>query len=457
MRGLSEEQRSLLEAIGSAEAKDEDPAARRLAFDDSLSMEQSFELAASWKFPISRRRPDTEFPSERAARWVFQRVVALGWTPKLFGEFDRRLQWQNHGASSRSERFGKKYQWIAFHELIARIADNYHPEPHSYADWTSWAGLYLINDREVDPSLPPPAWTDVPDGEDDAEPSDILDPHVNVSFYPPAGPPFERYSGNVERFLADEASFPSVDRYCNISVEGRPWVLLDGFFRHRDSQNRDPDKVRGLEEWVRISSWLVPSEEATRFAKDFVEIGANDRSDLVDVHGHVNCCYLGELGWRQMSCYHHVSALRDIERHGVGVVFSVIPMVEHYTWEGRGLDGSLQTSMNTVAPSAYIQERGGLRWNGRSACWLRADGSVVAARLGPQGYFLPSGFAVDKAWLTDLFSDGEMTLVVGLSGERQELTGFHSAGSPWLEFQGAAALQATGALVSAGLNVLHHP
>lgn len=241
---------------------------------------------------------------------------------------------------------------------------------------------------------------------------------------------------------ADESNFPSVDRYCNISVGGRSWILLDGSFRHRDPENHDPDKFRGLDEWVRVSSWLIPTEGAADFAKNFGEIRANVHSDLVDVNGHINCCYLGELGWRQMSCYHRVSGALELERHGVGVLASVIPMVEHYTWEGHGLDGSLQTSMSCVAPAAFIQDRGGLRWDGGSASWLGADGSVVAAQLGPQGYFLPSGFAVDKSWVADLLRDGEMTLVVGLFGERHELTDRHSGGAPWLEFQNAATLEA---------------
>ena len=68
------------------------------------------------------------FPAPWAQRWVFQRVISLGWNPEYFAEFDQRVNyWSGSRTEHKPERFGKKYQWIAFHELVARIADNF---PH---------------------------------------------------------------------------------------------------------------------------------------------------------------------------------------------------------------------------------------------------------------------------------------------------------------------------------------
>lgn len=60
---------------------------------------------------------------EQARLWIARRAIRLGWTKRRFP--------QDHGAgdesrrSTRIERVGKKYQWIAYHELVARLADNY--------------------------------------------------------------------------------------------------------------------------------------------------------------------------------------------------------------------------------------------------------------------------------------------------------------------------------------------
>jgi len=58
-----------------------------------------------------------------AQRWVCQRAHELGWTEKRFKDFDNTHR--SHGRNEhRVERIGKKYQWIALYELIARMSDH---------------------------------------------------------------------------------------------------------------------------------------------------------------------------------------------------------------------------------------------------------------------------------------------------------------------------------------------
>ena len=58
----------------------------------------------------------------------------LGWTVERFGDFDRMVNWNDHGdRQSKPERIGKKYQWIAYHEILAYIADHY-----QYRERFSW-------------------------------------------------------------------------------------------------------------------------------------------------------------------------------------------------------------------------------------------------------------------------------------------------------------------------------
>ncbi len=69
---------------------------------------------------------------------------------------DRMIE-SGHGGreAHKAERWGKKYQWMAYHELLARVADNYQPS-RMYGEQGPYEGLYQITaDREIDPSLPP--------------------------------------------------------------------------------------------------------------------------------------------------------------------------------------------------------------------------------------------------------------------------------------------------------------
>jgi hypothetical protein len=56
-----------------------------------------------------------EYPAREARRWVFRRTLSWGWTPKLFGEQDRHLGYGRGREEHKAERWGKKYQWMAYH------------------------------------------------------------------------------------------------------------------------------------------------------------------------------------------------------------------------------------------------------------------------------------------------------------------------------------------------------
>ncbi|KKZ12827.1 MAG: hypothetical protein TE42_02750 [Candidatus Synechococcus spongiarum SP3] len=111
-------------------------------------------------------RLDKDLPTERqyfdtvwAQRWIFYRVILLGWNPQYFAEFDNHLNhWHVNDSRTdhKPERFGKKYQWIAFYDLITRISDNFHMKPEYSGEPVSYKGPWQLFSRDIDPTLPPP-------------------------------------------------------------------------------------------------------------------------------------------------------------------------------------------------------------------------------------------------------------------------------------------------------------
>ncbi len=90
---------------------------------------------------ISRRARDEIFDLALAARFLAWNCLSLGWTAERFDNFDNGFHTRQHGRSDgdgRTERIGKKYQWIGWHTLLAFLADNYamrpgrNNEPRSY-------------------------------------------------------------------------------------------------------------------------------------------------------------------------------------------------------------------------------------------------------------------------------------------------------------------------------------
>ncbi len=104
-----------------------------------------------------------ELSKEQAARWILKRAAAFGWTSTRFEEFERSLGWQGSRNRPSIERIGKKYQYAALHELIARLTDNIQfLESRVSKQANSYKGAWQLGKREVDPCLWPKRFKDEP-------------------------------------------------------------------------------------------------------------------------------------------------------------------------------------------------------------------------------------------------------------------------------------------------------
>ena len=66
------------------------------------------------------------FPTDGVRNWLVKRAYDLGFDVELHGRYDRFAKsWTFRNSDDRIDRVGKKYQWIAFHEVMGILADNY--------------------------------------------------------------------------------------------------------------------------------------------------------------------------------------------------------------------------------------------------------------------------------------------------------------------------------------------
>jgi hypothetical protein len=409
-----------------------------LAFDDEarqflseLSDEQHDLLSACWQRP-KRRILDLHYPSDRARRWVTQRTMTLGWTPKLFGQFDRYL---NYGrvdrGSHKAERFGKKYQWIAYHELLARVADNYHYHPGYGEESRPFGGIWEINDREIDPSLPPVPYREFQERiakQGTWQPSSLHFPEP-----PPGSVDFDNYGGDSEAFLSDRDSLPYPDQIARLTDEaGQSWILLDAGLTHTARPDRDDGDQWADRQFYSFRTWLVAAQDATVTAAALpAELRRRSfGSDLVDSQGHTDCCYFGELGWRDMDCPNrhagplHVTSVDE-------TTLTMTPTTERYTWEGSIWDCSIEESAHAALPSAFLQGSSGVRWSGNAAEWHDGD-ELVMSYLQMPADNPGSMLVVNEEWLRSYLSAQGMALVLAVHGERDHRDG--PSDYSWTEF-----------------------
>jgi hypothetical protein len=382
--------------------------------EDPLTKAQWELLDAAFEQP---KRVDNEYPADRARRWVFQRTLSLGWTPKLFGSKDHFITQRDGRDGHKSERWGKKYQWMAYHELFARIADNYQPH-NSYGDFETFEGLHqTIGDREIDPSLPPIDYqTFIENGGVDATAWD--QPLIRVETWPRRHLDFGKYRGEIGRFLADIESEPTVAGSLFVrDRSGEEWVVLKSFVRQTDPQA--VKSWRGLDERSAIDTVLVAAGSADRLVRALPREQHNDAQMLLESQGHIDCCYVGEIGRAGPNCTARHDGLLAI---AVGdETFQIGPTVEQYRWEGAILDCSIGDSATTILPSTLIQRTAGLWFDMGGPGWLDDAGNPVFTFYEEpenDSYAL----LVRRTFLQDFLAEQKLELIVRHWFQRMRLS-----------------------------------
>ena len=406
-------------------------------FWSSLSEEQSKLLRAVWKQPARRHWRADEYPADRAQRWIFRRTLSLGWTPQLFGAEDRIIGYSRGGREEhKGERWGKKYQWMAYHELLARIADNFQPA-------RSWDGPYeglhqIIAEREIDPSLPPVEYREFAERGDEGSETWRRAP-VRIVDWPRVDSTSGSSAGVSDRFLADTSSEPTLDRVGFVADEGgERWFLLDAYISQGDPL---ADKSwLGLQQHFALDSWLAPRDRAAVLLPLLPQLRHSDRWDLVDDHGHVDCCYAGEIGWTPHTCYHRYAEFRTIEADAQQ--WQLVPTVETVTWEGSLLDCSIGDSVFAAMPSTFIQAKANLKLDERGPSWGDVGGSFVFTNYADKSAHRSKAFLVRGSWLRTFLKEHDLELLVASWFERRLLDGDHRQHHPSESVYSAARIDA---------------
>lgn len=90
------------------------------------------------------------FDALRGSRWIFDRAVKFGWDPALHGRFDRNVSRNNYDRHKHKiERIGKKYQWLALYEFMAKVADNFQMLEREGGKYN---GSWQMHLRNIDPT-----------------------------------------------------------------------------------------------------------------------------------------------------------------------------------------------------------------------------------------------------------------------------------------------------------------
>jgi hypothetical protein len=276
------------------------------------------------------------FDARWAQRWVTARAYSLGWNKERFS--DDQVPSDLDRQRAKIERIGKKYQWIALHELLAWLSDthwiagSYDEQPKRYCYPTDTAFQ-----RDLDPTL--------------AEDTDIQespkDEWWKLEFN------MSSISDNqLTTWVVKNDTWQSAkDAIFRTDSESKQWITLHSFQRAVE-QFSDRDYVQRLiglrREVFQFVRCLIVAQKDLPLAYDKLVAAESRNMHHWEAPKLTDGPYLGEYGWRETwpsFGWLHGSRL-------LGGVSMLKPVVEYF-WESH-LDASRPNGVSLRLPNRNL-------------------------------------------------------------------------------------------------------
>lgn len=186
-------------------------------------------------------------------RWVFQRVLDLGYTPQCFARYDWAMLQEFGGGRGRprwADRIGKKYQLIALAQLEARVHDNV---------------------RRTDLEKRDPAWRREPARGRDIDPSLLVEQAPKptpTAWWQPVGFDFDADAALSDADWVAKADFPSTRTMLGVHERpetGQRYRALALWGRWEQEAERDHAPRRDI--WMLVCGYFVRRRELQRARK----------------------------------------------------------------------------------------------------------------------------------------------------------------------------------------------
>ena len=234
------------------------------AFEASLSKVQRVKYEELIKPHLDDTQLDQDpkdyFDLSIAQRWIFNRVIELGYDPQKHNEFDDFVnRYDNSGRSEhKAERIGKKYQWIAYHEFMGLLADNFQFRNDHWGNKEGfYQGPWIPYMRDIDPTL---LISDDVHIQKSISVSNWLSEYVNiVNKWYDAKPDKE--------WMKIRKDLPDPIKILNICDDrSKSWLLFNGFFDWDKPVPPEIDKfdVPRRNIWYMFKSYLVHNSDMDR-------------------------------------------------------------------------------------------------------------------------------------------------------------------------------------------------
>ena len=325
-------------------------------------------------------------------RYVLWRVFDLGWTEDRFGYFDSFTIRYSGREANKPERMGKKYQWIAYHEILARIADHYQYREGFYDEHAErrYEGPWQELLRDIDPSC-------------------TLSSALGGTSWGPHEPAWwaneQCYGWNDESsnqdWLADCQGLPGIEELLEVENAGTRWLNVAGSFVWRQPHPADqkPFDHPRRQLWIELTGYFVRTQEVESFMSWAKTVDFWGRWLPEGLETYSSDLYLGEYGWapafeQKISNWSESNGWsKPKSRNGNECPVEIRPIFFRYIAEPGGFDCSIEDGFVLRLPHHEFIRHLDLQPSTNSVEYADSNGNVVAFdptvhELGPNALLL---------------------------------------------------------------------
>ena len=327
----------------------------------------------------NRQRLVPSFDSRLIKRYVVWRVFDLGWTVDRFGHFDRFSIGYSGREPRKPERIGKKYQWIAYHEILAYISDHYQYRDRygEVGGSRVFEGPWQEHPRDIDPSC---TLSSTPGGTS-------WRGHT-CAWWGNSSYTDWKDELSHQDWIVRKDDIPDIaDELIVTSCDGTRWVNIIGdmSWQQPHSPNIEPSEIDKRDIWLGFTAYFVRAEDVDVLMGWANKVDFWNRWMPDPPNAYLYYMFLGEYGWAPAFRYSDRQFYSDHgSEDGVwirpkkGAPACVQPASFEYRVESGVYDCSVTDDYALRLPHHRFLSSLELRWSGHAADYLDREGNLAA-------------------------------------------------------------------------------
>lgn len=307
---------------------------------------------------------DINLLSNYACELIFEK---FGYDAKKHGEFDSgRSNWHRgyYKNEGKIERVGKKYQWLALFEVLARVMDNFKAPKENYQKNSPLVWITNLNDFFL-----PRANIEI------VSPLQGLDWNTYTNQIPVINAD-EYCSGDIQEWIQDTQLLPNINNMIEVEINGESWVVLQRFDNLENSPEFGEVHSQTKNLWFQVRSYLVHNKELAN-AKSWLkkqnfmgnwmpkgrEYYNSNLQEFFDVSSHKDRY---TPNWEMVDRGYDYHTIPDDQ-------FEVLATVESHTWE-RSYGNESET---IYAPCYFLFNGVGMNISLKKGFWIDSENELV--------------------------------------------------------------------------------